>query len=143
MVFSSLTFLLLFLPAMLAVYFICRKIWWRNAVLLIGSLFFYAWGEPVFVLVMAGVTFIVYAGTLLFSAAKTKAAKKALYILTIVLSLGALIYFKYAAFLVNLILPIFGVAGAMHTPRLPIGISFFTFQALTYAVDAYRENNKG
>ena len=138
MVFSSLTFLLLFLPAMLAVYFVCRKIWWRNAVLLIGSLFFYAWGEPVFVLVMAGVTFVVYGGTLLFSVAKSKSAKKALYILTIALSLGALIYFKYAAFLANQILPIFGIAGAMHTPRLPIGISFFTFQALTYAVDAYR-----
>ena len=61
MVFSSLTFLLLFLPALLAVYFIYPKIWWRNAVLLVGSLFFYAWGEPVFVLVMAGVTFVVYA----------------------------------------------------------------------------------
>ncbi|MEA4870557.1 MAG: MBOAT family O-acyltransferase [Christensenella sp.] len=132
------TFLLLFLPAMFAVYFVCRNIWWRNTVLLIGSLFFYAWGEPVFVLVMAGVTFIVYAGTILFSAAKSKAVKKALYILTIILALGALIYFKYAAFLVNQILPVLGLAGAMHTPRLPIGISFFTFQSLTYAVDAYR-----
>ena len=52
MVFSSLTFLLLFLPAVLTVYFIGKKIWWRNAVLLLGSLLFYAWGEPVFVLVM-------------------------------------------------------------------------------------------
>lgn len=138
MVFSSLTFLLFFLPAMLAVYFVCQKIWWRNAVLLIGSLLFYAWGEPVFVLVMAGVTLVVYAGTLAFSAAKTTAAKKTLYILTIVLSLSGLIYFKYAAFLMNQLLPIFGVVETIQTPRLPIGISFFTFQALTYAVDAYR-----
>ncbi|MDP3448863.1 MAG: MBOAT family protein, partial [Eubacteriales bacterium] len=70
MVFSSLTFLLLFLPAMLAVYFAFRSIRWRNAVLLIGSLVFYAWGEPVFVLVMAFVTLAVYAGALAFGAAK-------------------------------------------------------------------------
>ena len=138
MVFSSLTFLLLFLPAMFAVYFVYRKIWWRNTVLLIGSLFFYAWGEPVFVLVMAGVTLAVYAGTIAFSAVKSPVAKKALFALTVIVSLGALIYFKYAAFFVNQLLPVFGIDRVMQTPRLPIGISFFTFQALSYAVDAYR-----
>ncbi len=140
MVFSSLTFLLLFLPLMLAVYFACRDIRWRNVVLLIGSLLFYAWGEPVFVLVMAGVTLIVYAGTLAFSAAKSAAAKKALLILTILLSLTGLIYFKYSAFFANQLFALFGSSAVLQTPRLPIGISFFTFQALSYAVDAYRGN---
>ena len=88
MVFSSLTFLLLFLPAMLAVYFAFRSIRWRNAVLLIGSLLFYAWGEPVFVLVMVFVTFVVYAGTLAFHAAKTKAWKRILFLLTLIISLS-------------------------------------------------------
>jgi len=140
MVFSSLTFLLLFLPAILAVYFACRSIRLRNAVLLIGSLVFYAWGEPVFVLVMAFVTLTVYAGTLAFSAAKSKNAKRILFVITLIVSLGALVYFKYAAFFANQILPIFGSTAVMQTPRLPIGISFFTFQAISYAIDAYRGN---
>jgi len=138
MVFSSLTFLLLFLPAMLAVYFAVRSIRWKNTVLLIGSLLFYAWGEPVFVLVMAFVTLTVYAGTLAFSAAKTKAGKRALFALTLIIALGALVYFKYAAFFANQLFSLLGSSARMETPRLPIGISFFTFQAITYAVDAYR-----
>jgi len=125
---------------MLAVYFVYRNIRWRNIALLIGSLFFYAWGEPVFVLVMAGVTLSVYAGTLAFSAAKSTAAKKALFAITLIVSLGALLYFKYAAFFVNQILPIFNGSEKMQSPLLPIGISFFTFQAISYAVDAYRGN---
>lgn len=140
MVFSSLTFLLLFLPAMLAVYFAFRSIRWRNAVLLIGSLVFYAWGEPVFVLVMAFVTLAVYAGALAFGAAKRAGIRRALFMITLVVSLGALVYFKYAAFFVNQVLSGIGSSFAMQTPRLPIGISFFTFQAITYAVDAYRGN---
>lgn len=140
MVFSSLTFLLLFLPAMLAVYFACRSIRFKNVVLLIGSLLFYAWGEPVFVLVMAFVTFTVYAGTLAFSAAKTNTVKHALFVLTLVTSLAALVYFKYSAFFANQVLRLFGSSAAMQAPRLPIGISFFTFQAISYAIDAYRGN---
>lgn len=140
MVFSSLTFLLLFLPAMLAVYFAFRSIRWRNAVLLVGSLLFYAWGEPVFVLVMAFVSLVVYAGTLAFSAAKSKAAKRALFALTLLVALSALLYFKYAAFFAKQFFSLIGASNVMQTPRLPIGISFFTFQAITYAVDAYRGN---
>ncbi len=140
MVFSSLTFLLLFLPAMLAVYFAFRSIRWRNAVLLVGSLLFYAWGEPVFVLVMAFVSLVVYAGTLAFSAAKSKPGKRALFALTLIIALAALLYFKYAAFFANQFFVWIGSSNVMQTPRLPIGISFFTFQAITYAVDAYRGN---
>lgn len=138
MVFSSLTFLLLFLPAVLAAYFVCRKIWWRNAVLLTGSLIFYAWGEPVYVLAMLFVASAVYFGVVLFSRAQKPGVKKLLFILTIIVALSALLYFKYAAFFVNQLMPIFGNSASITTPRLPIGISFFTFQALTYAVDAYR-----
>ena len=140
MVFSSLTFLLLFLPALLAVYFAFRSIRWRNAVLLIGSLLFYAWGEPVFVLVMAFVALAVYAGARAFSAARRTGFRRAWFVLTLVVALGSLVYFKYAAFFVNQVLSLFGASVAMQTPRLPIGISFFTFQAITYAADAYRGN---
>lgn len=140
MVFSSLTFLLLFLPALLAVYFACRSIPLRNAVLLLGSLFFYAWGEPVFVLVMVFVTLSVYMGTLAFHAAKSQVWKRIFFALTIIVALSALVYFKYAAFFTNQILGLFGVSYTMQAPRLPIGISFFTFQAISYVVDAYRGN---
>ena len=129
---------MLFLPAVLAAYFACRKIWWRNAVLLTGSLVFYAWGEPVYVLAMLFVALAVFVGVLLFSRAQKPGAKKLLFVLTIAVALSALLYFKYAAFFVNQILPVFGSDTVMATPRLPIGISFFTFQALTYVVDAYR-----
>ena len=140
MVFSSLTFLLLFLPALLAVYFACRSIPLRNVVLLLGSLFFYAWGEPVFVLVMVFVTLSVYLGTLAFHTAKSQVWKRILFGLTIIVALSALIYFKYAAFFTNQILGLFGASYTMQAPRLPIGISFFTFQAISYVVDAYRGN---
>lgn len=130
---------MLFLPAMLAVYFACRSIRWRNAVLLAGSLLFYAWGEPIFVFVMAFVALAVYTGTLAFTQAKTEPAKKALFLLTLALSLGGLVYFKYSAFFLNQILPLFGGKADVTAPRLPIGISFFTFQALSYTIDAYRQ----
>ncbi len=138
MVFSSLTFLLLFLPAILAAILCLPQDLWRNAVLLTGSLIFYAWGEPVYVLAMLFVALAVYGGTLLVTSVKRPGTRKLLFALTIAVSLSALLYFKYAAFFVNQILPVFGSTKVLTTPRLPIGISFFTFQALTYAVDAYR-----
>ncbi len=142
MVFSSLTFLLLFLPVILAAYFACRSVRWRNAVLLIGSLVFYAWGEPVYVLVMLFVALVAFTGTLLFSREHHVVYRKLLFVLTIVFSLAALLYFKYAAFLIGQFLPGIDSAIAMNSPRLPIGISFFTFQAISYIVDAYRGNVK-
>lgn len=142
MVFSSLTFLLLFLPVILAAYFACRSVRWRNAVLLIGSLVFYAWGEPVYVLVMLFVALVAFTGTLLFSREHHIVYRKLLFVLTIVFSLAALLYFKYAAFFVGQFLPGIDSAIAMNSPRLPIGISFFTFQAISYIVDAYRGNVK-
>ncbi len=142
MVFSSLTFLLLFLPIVLAAYFACRSIRWRNAVLLIGSLVFYAWGEPVYVLVMLLVTLIAYAGTLLFLREHHVVYRKLLFVLTILLALASLLYFKYAAFFAGQFLPALGETISADAPRLPIGISFFTFQAISYIVDAYRGNVK-
>lgn len=140
MVFSSLTFLLLFLPAVLAVYFACRNIRWRNAVLLIGSLVFYAWGEPVYVLVMLFVTFVAFAGTLLIFKEHRTFFRKTLFVLTILVVLAALLYFKYAAFFIGQFLPALAETVSNETPRLPIGISFFTFQSISYVVDAYRGN---
>ena len=142
MVFSSLTFLLLFLPIILAVYFACRSVRWRNAVLLVGSLVFYAWGEPVYVLVMLFVAFVAFSGTFLFSREHHVVYRKLLFILTILFTLAALLYFKYAAFFVSQFLPGLESGIPAATSRLPIGISFFTFQAISYILDVYRGNVK-
>ena len=138
MVFSSLTFLLIFLPVTLAVYFVYRNIRYRNFVLLIASLLFYAWGEPVYLFVMILVTLFIYLGAIMIQTLNSKAAKKAVLSLTLVLALGSLFYFKYAAFFANQILPSIGVDARIAEQRLPIGISFYTFQAISYIVDAYR-----
>ncbi len=140
MVFSSLTFLLLFLPLTLALYFVRRGMRWRNAVLLICSLVFYAWGEPVFVLAMLFVVLVVYAGALLYSRMEKPVPKKLMLFLTLLLALSGLLYFKYGAFFLNTVLPLFGSTSVASQARLPLGISFFTFQAITYAVDVYRGN---
>ncbi|MEA5049636.1 MAG: MBOAT family O-acyltransferase [Eubacteriales bacterium] len=138
MVFSSLTFLLIFLPATLAVYFVCRNIHYRNLVLLITSLVFYAWGEPIYLLVMILVTMFVYFGAILIQSLRSRTAKKVVLSFGLALALGSLFYFKYAAFFANQILPFLGVNVELAMQRLPIGISFYTFQAISYLVDAYR-----
>ena len=118
MVFSSLLFLFYFLPAVLAVYFIVPRRA-KNVVLLLFSLFFYAWGEPVYIFLM------------LFSICKELA-------LAVVLNVALLGFFKYADFFVENLNALTGLAiPALQIP-LPIGISFYTFQAMSYLIDLYR-----
>ena len=135
MLFSSMTFLFLFLPAVCAVYYLVPKRL-KNDVLLASSFFFYAWGEPHYVFIMILSVFINYAGALLIE--KTN-FKKFFLALTILLNLGFLGYFKYFNFLaenINLLLrrdidPLKII--------MPIGISFYTFQAMSYVIDVYRK----
>lgn len=135
MLFSSMTFLFLFLPAVCAVYYLVPKRL-KNDVLLASSFFFYAWGEPHYVFIMILSVFINYAGALLIE--KTN-FKKLFLALTILLNLGFLGYFKYFNFLaenINLLLrrdidPLKII--------MPIGISFYTFQAMSYVIDVYRK----
>ena len=136
MVFSSFTFLFLFLPLTLACTLPLKRVAARNAVLCAFSLVFYAWGEPVYVLLMLMSILVNYAAGLAME--RWPARKKLILVITLVLNLGAIGYFKYADFLLrslNLLLP---EPIPLANVVLPIGISFYTFQILSYVIDVYR-----
>lgn len=141
MVFSSLTFLFVFLPIILIVYYINpRKI--RNAILFIGSLVFYAWGEPVYIVIMLFSTVFDYINGLLIKKYKeTKQIKKARIILvnSIIVNLGVLCFFKYSNFFIGNVNNIFNLDIHLLNIVLPIGISFYTFQTMSYTIDVYLE----
>ena len=141
MVFSSPVFLFLFLPVVLAGYFVLpgrlRNLW-----LLGTSLVFYAWGEPRFVLVMLASIVANYVLALWIARADGAGRRKALLALAVAANIGLLVVFKYADFLVGNVNTLVGVLGiapfSLPGIALPIGISFFTFQALSYVIDVYR-----
>ena len=139
MVFSGTTFLFLFLPLLLLCYFLTKKPRRRNTVLLIFSLLFYSWGEPVWVLGMVAATFVNHRAAKRIAVSRSRRRRKRLLIGAAAVSLAALVYFKYAAFFVNSLLSLFGSALRMSERHLPVGISFYTFQILTYTVDVYRK----
>ena len=145
MVFSSHIFLLYFLPAFLLVYFLVPAKW-RNGVLLVASIIFYAWGAPDFVLILLASTVANFYVVRLMHNARTLRVKKLWCALAITICLGLLAYFKYANFFVdnvNALLAAFGLGTMTWTKvLLPIGISFFSFQSVTYVVDVYRGINK-
>lgn len=141
MTFSSLTFTTLFFPAVLLLYFICTDLRWRNGVLLVASLIFYSWGEPIWVLAMIGSTAINYVAAMLIDRASSPGLRKTALVVGAAASLAVLFYFKYAAFLVNSVTSLFGVSFSIPVLELPIGISFYTFQVLTYTVDVYRDKS--
>ena len=134
MLFSSLPFLYLFLPLCVLFYFLMPSIRAKNAVLLVFSLVFYAWGEPVYVLLMLGVSAANWAFGLLME----RLNKKAVLVCAIVFDLGCLAVFKYAGFLVENLNALAGLSLPVPKIALPIGISFYTFQILSYIVDVYR-----
>lgn len=138
MVFSSLVFLLGFLPALLLVYFLipARFRGLRNLVLLGASLFFYWWGASKLVLLMVLSILVNYLGGLLAGQADRRLARFGV-IFASAVGLGLLGWFKYAGFLAQ---TINGLGFAVPIPQvtLPIGISFFTFQGLSYVIDVYR-----
>ncbi len=138
MVFSSLIFLYVFLPVSLTVAWLTSRVRTQNAFLLLASLFFYAWGEPVYVILLLFTTLIIWLCGLLMGRAQSRAARKGWLVVALVMALASLVYFKYTGFIVEILnlLPFI----RLELPRisLPIGISFFTFQALTYIIDLYR-----
>jgi alginate O-acetyltransferase complex protein AlgI len=140
MVFSSFVFLLVFLPIVLFVYYIIPKRW-RNLVLLVASLIFYAWGEPVYVLIMLFSTVFDYTnGRLIEHLKQTNKPGKAKVVLVADLcgNLAILGFFKYADFVIGNINNITGAGLSLLNIALPIGISFYTFQTMSYTIDVYR-----
>ena len=141
MVFSSLTFLLLFLPAVLLVYFAVPR-QGKNAVLFIFSLIFYAWGEPIYVVLMLFSTVLDYTCGRLVEKYKGTSKQKIGLILSICTNLGLLFFFKYTDFFIGTVNGIFGTAIPQLNLPLPIGISFYTFQTMSYTIDVYRGDAK-
>ena len=136
MVFSSLLFLYAFLPVCLLLYFLVPGLKGKNIVLLCASLVFYAWGEPVYVFLMLAVAALNWGFGLLLE----KRPEKLWLALCVALNLASLVVFKYAGFLVENCNALFGTAFRAPQISLPIGISFYTFQALSYSVDVYRKD---
>jgi alginate O-acetyltransferase complex protein AlgI len=137
LVFSSLIFLFMFLPITLIIYYICpRK--FKNLVILIMSLIFYAWGEPIYIFLMIGSILIDYIGGLMIEATKEdKEKRRFIFITVIVLNLSSLFFFKYYGFLIDNINAILGTNLHIRNLPLPLGISFYTFQLVSYVADVY------
>ncbi len=146
MIFSSTVFLFLFLPIVLTGYYCTPGIRLRNLCLLFASLFFYAWGEGLYLILMLFSIFFNYGMGLLLAGDGSRSRSKLLLSLAIVINLGLLGTFKYANFIadsINVFLNLFTIAPLDLNPvHLPIGISFFTFQAISYVVDVFRKHTR-
>ena len=141
MVFSSLSFLYAFLPAVFLLYFAVNNRVWRNCVLLAASLVFYSWGEPKFLFWMLGTVLVAYVcGLLIERFGKMPRAKKAALVVVCVFLTGNLFVFKYLNFTLENLSLLLGRSIAFREIVLPIGISFYTFQILSYVIDLYRGN---
>ena len=134
MLFSSVPFLFYFLPAVLLLYFLSPKAL-RNTVLLCASLFFYFWGEPKYLILMVASILVGYVFGILIDRCKHK---RLMLTLGIICCLASLLYFKYADFFIANLNRLTGASFALLKIALPIGISFYTFQILSYLVDVYR-----
>lgn len=140
MVFSSTIFLCVYLPLVLLEYYICPKKG-RNLFLLIVSLVFYAWGEPKYVFLMIFSILVNYIfGRLMDKNRGRQKRMKLLLVLSVVIDLGLLSVFKYTDFIITNVNAIFGSSFDLLNIALPIGISFYTFQAMSYTIDVYRND---
>ena len=142
MVFSNLIFLYLFLPACLIAYFGVKGIQAKNIVLVAFSLLFYAWGEPVYVLLLLASVAVNYGFGIWMGKYEDPAKRKWLLIAVVTVNLLSLVVFKYAGLLVDSLNTLTGLELPVPQIALPVGISFFTFQAMTYVIDVYRQQVK-
>jgi alginate O-acetyltransferase complex protein AlgI len=137
-VFSSIIFLFYFLPVFLAGYYLSG---WRTGVLLTGSVLFYTWGEGAYVLLLGGLILVNYAAAIVVGSAKDPQRRGVALAVAVALDLAVLGVFKYAGFLAhNLNLALGGTVAPEPHLRLPLGISFFTFQLISYLVDVSRRS---
>lgn len=136
MVFSSVTFLCIFFPAVFLLHTVIPNGKLRNAVLVVASLLFYAYGEPVYIVLLLISVLLNY----LFGLGVTGKAKKPILVISVIVNIGLLIVFKYAGFFATVLNGLLPKELEVPVPNiaLPIGISFYTFQALSYVVDVYR-----
>lgn len=143
MVFSSLTFLCVFLPAVLLLYYLSKNITYKNTILAVTSLIFYAWGEPPLLILLIAASLVNYFLALGIGACQKRdknIGAKILVTCAIVFDIAMIGVFKYAAFTVSSINGVFGLSFPIPEIGLPLGISFYTFQILTYVLDVYRKD---
>lgn len=139
MVFSDTVFLYAFFPVVFILYFMFKKIEIKNAILLLASLLFYSWGEPKYVVLMIGVSFVAYIGGLLLEKYnKDKRNRKIVFVSTVVILVLNLVVFKYLNFFCSNVEALLKVDIPLKEIALPIGISFYTFQILSYIIDLYK-----
>ncbi len=140
MVFSSLTFLYGFLPLVIVSYFVCKNRVYRNSVLLAFSVLFYSWGEPKLISMMLFSSLVAYIAGLLmdkYEKENNKKLKKWIFVVSVVLLTANLFVFKYLNFAADNVGALFGINFNLKKIALPIGISFYTFQILSYVIDLY------
>ncbi|WP_294403144.1 MBOAT family protein [uncultured Clostridium sp.] len=140
MIFSSLLFMYIFLPVVLGIYYFSpRKL--RNFVLLAISLVFYGWGEPIYIFLMIISIIVGFTGARLIDKYRdNKDLSTCIFITVLVLNIGTLFFFKYYGFLIEIINSVFNSSLRIRTLPLPLGISFYTFQIISYVVDVYKRD---
>lgn len=138
MIFSSMTFLFMFLPLLLVLYFVWNNINYRNTLLVIFSLIFYSWGEPKYIILMIFTTLAIYIFALLIEKNRNNQKAKMYLIFSIIICLSSLFIFKYLNFSIDILNYLFPLKINKTHLTLPIGISFYTFQIISYIVDLYR-----
>lgn len=142
MVFSSVLFIFVFLPVFLIIYYLNPR-FLRNLVLVIASLIFYAWGEPVYILIMIFASIFDYMnGILIEKYRNDKFKAKVILVFSLVVNLGILCFFKYYGFIVHNMNLVFHLNLVAKSLPLPLGISFYSFQSMSYVIDVYRNKAK-
>ena len=142
MVFSSLIFLFIFFPLTLLLYFIARNIKTKNFILVVASLIFYSWGEPVWVILLIFSSILDYTVSHAIEKHRNQPITKFYLAVSVIIKLGLLAIFKYSGFFISTINSAFGLSLPEPAFSLPIGISFYTFQTMSYSIDVYRGNVK-
>ncbi len=142
MVFSSLIFLFIFFPLTLLLYFIARNIKTKNYILVAASLVFYSWGEPVWVILLIFSSILDYTVSHAIEKHWNQPITKFYLAVSVIINLGLLAVFKYSGFFISTVNSVFGLSLPEPAFSLPIGISFYTFQTMSYSIDVYRGNVK-
>ena len=142
MIFADLVFIYMFLPVNIGLYYICKNKTYRNLVLILFSLFFYSWGEPVWVCLLIFSSLVDFTCGLVIEKHRNRFMAKFAVFMSLLINLGLLGIFKYSGFFGENINLLFGSSLPVMKFALPVGISFYTFQTISYTVDVYRDKTE-
>lgn len=142
MIFADLVFIYMFLPVNLAIYYLSKNKNYRNLVLILFSLFFYSWGEPVWVCLLIFSSLVDYTCGLVIDKNRGRPMAKVAVFMSLLINLGLLGIFKYSSFFTENLNLVFGTSLSIKKFALPVGISFYTFQTISYTVDVYRDKTE-